>query len=176
MELYVTFVHKQAKLGLDNHLKMVRWIKIMILHACQHGCEIIAQVGWGRERYQPVTDYPHNAVSVRVGGGGEKYCVYLNPGYRERGTNPRTGVTGGSAYKKAYSRTPHFPYNIPLAILFGAYKCGIQKMRVVDPITSMLDQRTRDADPMWVPSKHDFFHEILVYCLASVVDWRPTVN
>ena len=56
--LYATFVHIQAKLGQENLLKMVRWVR---WHCPPDtGFEIQTLEVWGRARYLSVTEDPHN--------------------------------------------------------------------------------------------------------------------
>ena len=52
------FVHIQAKLGQDNHLRMVSWVR---WHCPPDtGFKIQTLEVWGRARYLSVTEAPHN--------------------------------------------------------------------------------------------------------------------
>ena len=56
--LQATFVHIWAKLGQENLLRMVRWMRWHCLP--DTGIEIRALAVWGRARYLSVTEAPNN--------------------------------------------------------------------------------------------------------------------
>ena len=66
MGFYTTFVHIKAKLGQENLLRTVKWMR---WHCTPDtGFEIQALAAWGRARYLSVTEVPHNVDFLRVSG------------------------------------------------------------------------------------------------------------
>ena len=66
MGFYATFVHKWAKLGQENFLRMVRWMRWH--YPPDARLEIRALADWGRTRYILVAEVPHNIEYLLVSG------------------------------------------------------------------------------------------------------------
>ena len=94
-----TFVHIQAKLGQENLLRMVRWLR---WHCPPDtGFEIRALAVWDRARYLSVTEAPHN-TDFHTWMGKELFCFFQTAETGNR--TPNSGVKGSGA--NHYPRAP----------------------------------------------------------------------
>ena len=97
--LQATFVHIQAKLGQENLLRMVRWLR---WHCPPDtGFEIRALAVWGRGRYLSVTEAPHN-TDFHTWMGKKHFCFFQTAETGNR--TPNSGVKGSGA--NHYPRAP----------------------------------------------------------------------
>ena len=86
-------VHIQAKLGQENLLRMVRWVR---WHCPPDtGFEIQTLEVWGRTRYLSVTEFPHN-TEFHKWMRKKHFCCFFKPP-RPVNEQPSTGVKGSGA-------------------------------------------------------------------------------
>ena len=91
--------HLCAKLGQENLLRMVRWLR---WHCPPDtGFEIRALTVWGRARYLSVTEAPHN-TDFHTWMGKKHFCFFQTAETGNR--TPNSGVKGSCA--KHYPRAP----------------------------------------------------------------------
>ena len=86
-------VHIQAKLGQENLLRMVRWVR---WHCPPNtGFEIQTLEVWGRTRYLSVTEVPHNTEFHKL-MRKKHFCCFFKPP-RPWNEQPNTSVKGSGA-------------------------------------------------------------------------------
>ena len=101
-------MHTYAKLGQDELLMMVRWIR---WHFPRDICfEIRGLAVWGRASYLSVTEAPQNTESLRV--NGDESC-FFETRILEQAVNPR-----GPTFQ-----TRSFNYTLHQGPLPGLYTC-----------------------------------------------------
>ena len=92
-------MHIHAKLGQENLLRMVRWVRWHC--SSDTGFEIRTLEVWGRVRYLSVTEAPHNTEFCEW--MGRKHLCFFQTGETGKRT-PNSGVKGSGA--NHYPRAP----------------------------------------------------------------------
>ena len=96
--LWATFVHIKAKLGQENLLRMVRWMR---WHCPPDtGFEIRALAVWGRARYLSVTEAPHN-TEFHTWMGKKHVCFFQTAQIGNRTPNSSVKGSGANHYPRA---------------------------------------------------------------------------
>ena len=107
---YATSVHIQAKLGQENLLRMVRWVKWHCPPDTRFEIQTLAV--WGRARYLSVTEAPHNTKFYEW-MGKKHFCFFQTAETRKRTPNSNVKGSGANHYPRApalaiWSRA-HYP-------------------------------------------------------------------
>ena len=93
-----TFVHIQAKLGQENLMRMVRWVR---WHCPpEKGFEIQPLEVWGRARYLSVTEAPHN-TEFHEWMGKKHLCFFQTAVTKKWTPNASTKGSGANHYPRA---------------------------------------------------------------------------
>ena len=96
--LYATFVHMQAKLGQENLLMIVRWVRWHCLP--DTGFEIQTLEVWGRAPYLSATEAPHNTEFYEW-MGKKHFCFFQTAETGKRTPNSSVKGSGADHYPRA---------------------------------------------------------------------------
>ena len=99
--LQATFVHIWAKLGQENLLRMVRWLRWHC--STDTGFEIRALAVWGRARYLSVTEAPRN-TDFHTWMGKKHFCLFQTAETGNRAPNSGVQGSGANHYPRAPAR------------------------------------------------------------------------